>query len=60
MNELMYAMYILVGFLIAIWRMSKVSSREDSSMACIGGLYILFFWPLYLVYKVIKKYTGKS
>ena len=59
MNELICAMYVLVGFLVAIWRMSKVSSREDSSMACIIGVIILFLWPLYSVYKVIKKHTGK-
>ncbi len=60
MNELISSVYFLIGFLITIWRLSKVTKEEDSSMACIAGLFIMALWPLYLVYKEVKKYYKKN
>lgn len=60
MSELISSVYFLIGFLITIWRLSKVTKEEDSSMACIAGLFIMVLWPLYLVYKAVKKHYKKN
>ena len=60
MNELILSLYLLIGFLIGIWRISKVTNEEDSSIACIAGIFIIIFWPIYLFYKIIKKKLWKN
>lgn len=54
MNELILSLYFLIGFLIGIWRISQVTDAEDSSMACIAGIFIVILWPIYIIYKIIK------
>lgn len=47
--------YVVIGFLLAVWRLSNAKEDENSSLLCIGGVGIIFLWPLYTIYKIFKK-----
>lgn len=50
--ELFTGLYFAIGFLIGLWRLSYITNEEDSSMACVCGIFIVVLWPFYLIYKL--------
>lgn len=52
--ELIIAVYMTIGTLLGIERLSRITKEEDISMVYIGIIGIIALWPIYLVYKVIK------
>lgn len=57
--ELIASIYLLIGFLVGIQRLSKVGPEEDSSMVCIGITLIMLLWPIYILYELILYYIYK-
>ena len=53
--EVLLSIYLAVGFLFGLERLSRVTKEDNSSMVCIGIMAIVVLWPLYLTYKVWEK-----
>ena len=53
--ELLYYPYYTIGFLIGIYIISsRIDSNSDESLAFIVGILMVFVWPIYVMYKLIK------
>lgn len=52
--DLILSIYLVIGLIVGIERLSRVTVEDSSSMVCIGITFIIIFWPLYLVYKFTK------
>lgn len=53
--ELILGIYLAFGLIFGLERLSRVTKEDDSSMVCIGITGIIVLWPLYLIYRYIKK-----
>ena len=53
--ELILGIYLAFGLIFGLERLSRVTKEDDSSMVCIGITGIIALWPLYLIYRYIKK-----
>ena len=53
--ELALSIYLAIGFLFGLERLSRVTKNDESAMVNIGIIGIIVLWPLYLMYKVWKK-----
>lgn len=52
--EILLSLYMVVGLILGAERLSRISEKDDSSMVCVGIICIITFWPIYLIYKLIK------
>ena len=53
--ELALSIYVAIGFLFGLERLSRVTKNDESAMVNIGIIGIIVLWPLYLMYKVWEK-----
>lgn len=52
--EGLISLYLVVGLILGMERLSRVNALDNTSMVCIGIISIVVFWPLYVIYKVIQ------
>ena len=57
--ELIAAIYCLIGIILGMERLSRVTKEDEAGMVNIGIMAIIVLWPLYIVYKVWKKRRNK-
>ena len=57
---IMTVIYLVIGLIVGIDRLSRVTKNDDSSMVCIGIISIIVLWPLYLGYKISKSYEDNA
>ena len=57
--ELIAAIYCLIGIILGMERLSRVTKEDESGMANIGIIVIIVLWPFYIVYKRVKKRRNK-
>lgn len=55
MFEGLASLYIAIGLIIGFERLSRATKFDDTSMLCIGVIFIIVFWPVYIIYKLIKR-----
>ena len=53
--DLIMGLYLAIGLIFGIERLSRVTNEDDSSMVCIGITAIIIFWPMYIVYLLNKE-----
>ena len=53
--EILLSIYLAIGFLFGLERLSRVTKNDEPAMVNIGIIGIIVLWPLYIVYKVWKK-----
>lgn len=51
--ELIAGLYLAIGLILGIERLSRVAREDDSPMVCTGITAIIVLWPLYIVYKIV-------
>lgn len=54
--ELLTSIYFAIGLLVGLWRLSYATEEDSNAMACIGGAVIFALWPLYLIYKWVRRH----
>ena len=57
--ELALSIYFAVGIILGIERLSRVTKDDEQGMVGIGIMGIIVLWPLYMVYKIVKKRRNK-
>lgn len=57
--ELALSIYFAVGIILGIERLSRVTKDDEQGMVGIGIMGIIVLWPLYIVYKIVKKRRNK-
>ena len=57
--ELIAAIYCLIGIILGMERLSRVTKEDESGMANIGIIAIIVLWPFYIIYKRVKKRRNK-
>jgi len=53
MECILFWVYAIIGFFIGlefISRKTRKSSNIDVPMICIAGAFLIYFWPIYLLY----------
>ena len=58
--ELIAAIYCLIGIILGMERLSRVTKEDESGMVNIGIIGIIVLWPLYIIYKMWKKRVIKK
>lgn len=58
--ELALSIYFVIGIILGIERLSRVSKDDEQGMVSIGIMAIIVLWPLYIIYKVWKKRVIKK
>jgi FtsH-binding integral membrane protein len=58
--ELIAAIYCLIGIILGMERLSRVTKEDESGMVNMGIMGIIVLWPLYIVYKIWKKRVIKK
>ena len=58
--EILLSIYLAIGFLFGLERLSRVTKDDEQAMVSIGIMGIIVLWPLYIVYKVWKKRVIKK
>ena len=53
--ELIAAIYCLIGIILGMERLSRVTKDDESGMVNIGIMAIIALWPLYIVYLIWKR-----
>ena len=53
--DLIMGLYLAIGLIFGIERLSRVTNEDDSSMVCIGITASIIFWPMYIVYLLNKE-----
>ena len=54
------SIYFAIGIILGIERLSRVTKDEEQGMVSIGIMAIIVLWPLYIVYKIVKKRRNKQ
>ena len=57
--ELALSIYFAIGIILGIERLSRVTKDDEQGMVGIGIMGIIVLWPLYIVYKIVKKRRNK-
>ena len=57
--DILMAIYFLIGLILGIERLSRVTEEDEQGMVSIGIMAIIVLWPLYMVYKIVKKRRNK-
>ena len=58
--EILLSIYLAIGFLFGLERLSRVTKDDEQAMVSIGIMGIIVLWPLYIVYKIWKKRVIKK
>ena len=53
--DILLAFYFVVGLIFGMERLSRVTKDDEQGMVGIGIMGIIVLWPLYIVYKILKK-----
>ena len=53
--EILLSIDLAIGFLFGLERLSRVTKDDEQGMVGIGIMAIIVLWPLYIVYKILKK-----
>ena len=51
--EGLMSLYLVIGLILGMERLSRVTALDNSSLVCVGIIGIIVFWPIYLIYKLI-------
>ena len=51
--EGLMSLYLVIGLIFGMERLSRVTALDNSSLVCVGIISIIVFWPIYLIYKLI-------
>lgn len=57
--EILLSIYLAIGFLFGLERLSRITKDDEQAMVSIGVMGIIVLWPLYIVYKIVKKRRNK-
>ena len=57
--EIFGAIYTAIGLIFGMERLSRVTKDDEQGMVSIGIMGIIVLWPLYIVYKIVKKRRNK-
>ena len=57
--EVLVSIYFAIGIILGIERLLRVTKDEEQGMVSIGIMAIIVLWPLYIVYKIVKKRRNK-
>ena len=52
--DILMAIYFLIGLILGIERLSRVTEEDEKGMVNIVIMAIIVLWPLYIIYKVWK------
>lgn len=57
--DILLALYFVIGLIFGMERLSRVTKDDEQGMVNIGIMAITALWPLYIVYKIVKKRRNK-
>ena len=52
--EFYLSVYYVIGIILGLERLSRITKEDNSSLVCIGISGIILLWPLYIIYLLFK------
>ena len=53
--DILLALYFVVGLILGMERLSRVTKDDEHGMMSIGIMAIIVLWPLYIIYIMWKR-----